>query len=82
MGMDKHRELLELVEEYTCGSQLRYRFRVKDTNIVLNITANSTDEAWSKAIKMFNELRINEVVEEVKRRYKEGLQRYLKRSKT
>jgi len=82
MGMDKYRELLELVEEYTCGSQLRYRFRVKDTNIVLNITANSIDEAWSKAIRMFNELRINEVVEEVKKRYKEGLQRYLKRNKT
>ncbi len=82
MGMDEYKELLELVEEYTCGSQLRYRFRVKDTNIVLNISANSIDEAWSKAIKMFNELGINEVIEEVKRRYKEGLQRYLEKSKT
>lgn len=73
------RELLELVEEYTCGAQPRYRFRVKDTNIVLNIEASSREDAWNKAIELFRKLEIGKIVDEVKRRYYEGLQRYMER---
>ncbi len=70
---------LELVEKYTSDGQPRFRFKIKDTNIVLNISAMNEEEAWVKAKELISKLKINEVVEEVKRRYKEGLKRFLER---
>ncbi len=70
---------IELVEKYTSNGQPRFRFRIKDTNIVLNISATNEEEAWIKVKNLISQLKINEIVEEVKKRYKEGLERFLER---
>ncbi len=70
---------IEFVEKYTSNGQPRFRFRIKDTNIVLNISATNEEEAWIKVKNLISQLKIDEIVEEVKKRYKEGLERFLKR---
>lgn len=72
------KELVELVEEYTCGTQPRYRFRVKDTNIVINIEAGSREDAWNKVVELFEKLEIGKIIDEIRRRYRERLQRYIR----
>ena len=54
-------EKLELIEEYTVEGRKRYRFRIKNTNVVINVTAQNIDEAKQKAIDIAKTLKIEEV---------------------
>ena len=47
---------LELVEEYLAVDERRYRFLVKGSHIVINVAAESLDEALRKARSMAEEL--------------------------
>lgn len=39
----------EVVEEYFLNGEHRYRLRVKGTNVIVNVSADTLDEAASKA---------------------------------
>jgi len=39
----------ELVEEYFLEGEHRYRLKVKGSNLIINVAANSLEEAASKA---------------------------------
>jgi len=47
---------LEIVEEYEIEGRKRFRIRVKGTNIILNVTASSPNEAAEKAAEIANNL--------------------------
>jgi len=49
---------LELIEEYVIMGEHRFKLRLRGTNIVFNVSANSLDEAVSKAINMIKGLKI------------------------
>ena len=51
---------LELIEEYTYAGQHRFRFKVKNTNIILNVAAESLDEGVKKAVELLKKLRLFE----------------------
>jgi len=42
----------ELVETYLLDGRRRFRLRVADTNIIVNVEAESEDEALEKAVKL------------------------------
>ena len=47
----------ELVEEYILHGDRRFRLRVKGTNIIVNVTGESLDEALSKAARMLERMK-------------------------
>ncbi|MCD6279100.1 MAG: hypothetical protein J7J11_05415 [Desulfurococcales archaeon] len=47
---------LELIEEYVYAGQHRFRFKVKNTSIILNVAADNLDEGVKKAIEIVNKL--------------------------
>jgi len=47
---------LDLVEEYFYLGEKRYRFRVKGTNIIVNVRADSVDEGIEKAIEVLKKI--------------------------
>ncbi|MCD6084085.1 MAG: hypothetical protein J7J20_00935 [Desulfurococcales archaeon] len=47
---------LELIEEYVYAGQHRFRFKVKNTNIILNVAADNLDEGVKKVIEIVNKL--------------------------
>lgn len=47
---------LDLVEECLYGTEKRYRFKVKGTNIVINVRADSVDEGIEKAIEVLKKI--------------------------
>jgi len=49
---------LELIEEYIIMGEHRFKLRLRGTNIVFNVSANSLEEAVSKAINMIKGLKI------------------------
>ncbi len=49
---------LELIEEYTFAGQHRFRFKVKNTNIILNVAAENLDEGVKKAVELLSRLRL------------------------
>jgi len=51
---------LELIEEYIYAGQHRYRFRIKDTNIVLNVAAENLDEGVKRAVELLKKLKLFE----------------------
>ncbi len=63
------REQLEVIEVYRFLGEKVYRVRIRDTNIVFNIQADSSEEALDKALKMANSIGLtSEVVEAIKTR--------------
>jgi len=42
----------ELIEEYYYAGQHRYRLKVKETHIIVNVAADSLDEAVEKAFEI------------------------------
>jgi len=56
---------LELVEIYRYEGLpgVRYRFRVKDTKIYLNVTATSLEEATKKAEQIIKNLELDKYLE-------------------
>lgn len=59
--MTGKRDLL-LIEKYGMLGETRYRVRVKETNIVLNVKASSEEEAYDKALRMIENLRLSDEV--------------------
>jgi len=47
---------LELVEEYTYYGQHRFRFRIKNTNIIINVAAEDVDEGIKKTVEILSKL--------------------------
>lgn len=47
---------LELVEEYVYGGERRYRFKVKGTNMMINVRADSVDEGIERAIEVLKKI--------------------------
>ncbi len=58
---------LELIEEYELLGEKRFRFRVKGTTIVLNVSAGSREEAERKALELARELGIESILSMLKR---------------
>jgi len=58
---------LEIVEEYELLGEKRYRLRIKGTSIYLNVAADTPDQAIEKAIKMINDMRLDALVEIIRR---------------
>jgi len=52
-------EIIEVtyMESKTPGSEKRYRVRVKGTNIILNVRADTADEAIEKARRIIDDLK-------------------------
>jgi hypothetical protein len=47
---------LELVDEYVYRGERRYRFKVKGTNIVINVRAENPEEGADKAIEVLKKI--------------------------
>ncbi len=60
---------LELVEIYRYEGLpgVRYRFRVKDTKIYLNVTATSLEEATKKAEQIIKNLELDKYLASIER---------------
>jgi len=52
----------EIVEVYMLDGQKRFRLRVKGTNIVVNVAAETPDEAGEKAASLLEKSRIAEIL--------------------
>jgi len=57
---------LELVEEYIYAGERRFRFRIKGTNIILNVEAEDIESGLKKAVDMVRKLKIIERLKELK----------------
>ncbi len=57
---------LEILEKYELLGEMRYRVRIKNTKIILNVTATSDNEALKKAKELINEIKLHEVIDQYK----------------
>jgi len=57
---------LELIEEYVYAGERRFRFRIKGTNIILNVEAEDVESGLKKAVDMIRKLKIIERLKELK----------------
>jgi len=57
---------LELIEEYVYAGERRFRFRIKGTNIILNVEAEDVESGLKKAADMIRKLKIIERLKELK----------------
>lgn len=57
---------LEILEKYELLGEMRYRIRIKNTKIILNVSATSDNEALKKAKELINELKLYEVINQYK----------------
>ncbi|MET1129240.1 MAG: hypothetical protein ABWW70_07985 [Thermoproteota archaeon] len=57
-------EELELVETYEVLGERRFRFRLKGTNVYVNVTASNEKEAIERARDYLRRLRIREILRE------------------
>ena len=65
MSEERQKIVLELVEvvRYEGSTEKRYRFRIKGTNLYLNIPALSVEEATEKARNMIRDMQLERVLE-------------------
>jgi len=56
----------EVIEEYELLGEKRFRVRIKGTNIVLNVSAENSEDAVEKAKELVEKIRLNEVVDQYK----------------
>jgi len=61
-------ERLEVIEHYTLLGEHRWRIRVKGTRIVLNVAADTLEEALSKAASMLESTGLMELIQELRSR--------------
>lgn len=47
---------LDLVEEYLYAGEKRYRFRIRGTNIVINVRADSVEEGIERAVELLKKI--------------------------
>ncbi len=57
---------LELIEEYELMGEKRYRFKIKDTKIVINVAAQNLEEAREKASKIIRDLKLEVLIEKLR----------------
>ena len=62
MGLSRRIEL-EVVETYLLDGRRRFRLRVKGTRIIVNVEAESEDEAVRKALGVLEKSRLVDVLE-------------------
>ena len=48
---------IELIEEYSIEGTKRYRFHVKNSNIIIDIRAPNREAAWNKVFNMLERIR-------------------------
>ncbi len=49
--------VLELIEEYIVNGEHRFKLRIKGTNFVINVAADSLDEAVRKAAPIIKSIK-------------------------
>lgn len=62
-------EDFELIEEYELLGEKRYRLRVKDTNIIINVAASSPEEAVRKAIQVAERVKLDTFLEKIREQH-------------
>jgi len=63
---------LKIVEKYVFLGEFRYRVQIVGTNIVLNVKADSDEEALNKASELAKTIGLtDEYVEKLREKYKE-----------
>ena len=58
-------EMLEVIEEYELLGEKRYRLRIKGTNVIINVHADSSEEAVKKAVRILQEMGLLEEVKQL-----------------
>ena len=48
----------ELLEEFIINNEHRFRIKIRGTNIILNVSADSLEEAVKKALEIIKKLEI------------------------
>ncbi len=59
---------LEVLEEYSMAGEKRFRILVRGTNIILNVRADTEEEALSKARELAEKMGLPEVIGRIKER--------------
>jgi len=54
----------EILEEYELLGERRFRVRIKGTKIVLNVSAESNEEAIRKAKELVKKIKLDEVIDQ------------------
>jgi len=57
---------LEIIEKYELLGETRYRVKIKNTKIILNISASTDREALNRAKELIKELKLYEVIDQYK----------------
>jgi len=57
---------LEIVEKYELLGETRYRVKIKNTKIILNVSAATDKEALNRAKELIRELKLHEVINQYK----------------
>ena len=47
---------LDLIEEYLYLDEKRYRFRIRGTNIIINVRADSVEEGVERAVELLRRI--------------------------
>ncbi len=66
-----HEISLEVIEGYEILGEKRFRLRVKDLNLVVNVQAENEKEAIEKAVKLLERTGVLEELKSILRREKE-----------
>ena len=53
---------IELIEEYTYLGEKRFRFKIKGTNIIINVKASNLEEGAKKALEIIRKVRLEEAL--------------------
>ncbi len=53
---DKKVVELELIEEYVYAGEKRYRFKVRGTNVIVNVRADSVEEGIERAVEVLKKV--------------------------
>ncbi len=57
--MTKKRSMeFELLEEFVINDEHRFRIKIRGTNVILNVSADSLEEAIKKALEIIEKLEI------------------------
>lgn len=59
---------LKILEEYSMAGEKRFRVLVRGTNIILNVEADTEEEALSKARELAEKMGLPEVLGSIKAR--------------
>ncbi|OYT59954.1 MAG: hypothetical protein B6U75_02755 [Desulfurococcales archaeon ex4484_217_1] len=57
---------LEIIEKYELLGETRYRVKIRNTKIILNISASTDREALNRAKELIKELKLYEIIDQYK----------------